>query len=190
MLVEAAEGDLPGKDETVLLQHLAACEDCRAEFSRLRAAVRAVRLAVPEIAPDERYLTPERLDRLVAARERRQKLFRLVTYRQFVAAAAAACIVISGAFIAANLLGMHEGRGAASEPMQAALPSPYVPAVLAAPRYGEPVTVVHDMAGAPDGSPVWAESGPNEELVQTDTAGVFVPVNHVFYDAEEASHWW
>lgn len=190
VLVEMAEGSLAGRDETAALQHLAACEECRAEFGRLRAAVGAVRRAVPELAPQERYLTSERLDRLMAAHARSGKLFKLVTYRQFIGGAAAACIVISGAFIAAHLIGMHEGATAVPSPQQAAAPSPYVPVVLAAQRYGEPMTVVHGTSGAPDGRQVWAEPAPNESLVETDTSGVFVPVNHAFYDAEESSHWW
>lgn len=190
-LLDSAEGELSEQEQSLLAEHLAGCSQCRAEFQRLRTAAAAVCQATDDLAPLESYLTAERLDRLMAAYAHGRKTIRLITYRGLVAAAAVAVILVSGAFIAQSLVSMFR----AAEPMGpgpiiAAGRSfpPAIPVVLAFTSQDEPMRVIRSLTVQGEGQPVW--EGRPVRFVGTNSAGLRVPVNHVFYDPEESSHWW
>jgi hypothetical protein len=188
MLVGAAENALSGDEAARLREHLDACETCRMELAGLRTAVVALRGTLEELAPRRNYLTEPRLQRLMAYYHRGPKIFRLVTYRQFVAAAAAVAIVVSTAFIAANAIRMQQPLR--EPPMVTEVPAPrYIPVVLAASGQGEPLNVVRPLS--PGGWPAAVAGAPaGGELASTSSAHMTIPVNHAFYDPEESSHWW
>ncbi len=198
-LLEAAEGCLTGEELRVVEGHLARCTSCRAEFEELRTAAGALRDAVSELAPAESYLTPDRRRRLMAARAEGvyaegSRMFHLVSYRRFIAMAAAAAILVSIGSIGTGLVRMwryqpREKRIAA----KSGAPS-YVSVVLAAPGHGEPVKVVRSIpvssVASAEGWTLPAEGMPAGGLVPAESVGVRVPVDHAYYDPEESSRWW
>jgi hypothetical protein len=197
LLLEAADGELPDAVRRSLQTHLAVCNACRTTFEQTEKAVAALRQAASELAHEQPHLTPQRRKRLLVAYEQRQaehfqeaKLFRLVTYRRFVAAAAAAAILVSAGFIASSLVRM--ARPVEQEPVIAGGPVPagYVPVVMAASGQGEPVSIIRRIAVAGEAWPLGDEPAGGARLVRSDSAGVMVPVDHAFYDPEESSHWW
>lgn len=189
-LLDAAEGALEADEDRLLRTHLAGCAKCSAEFDAITAGMHALRRAVPVVAPREHYLTRARRDRVSDGGGPR--IFRLATYRQFVGAAAAAAILISAAFITAQVLGILDARRLQDAPAVAAQqPAPglrYAPLTVSAPGQTEPISVAHTMR--PVAAAVQAPAPPPTPPLRTDTAGITVPVNHAFYDPEEASHWW
>lgn len=190
-LLEAAEDELPQDERARLDEHLAHCRACRAEFEGLRRAADALRVAAVELAPPRPYLTPERFRRLMAAHEGAPKIFKLVTYRQFVAVAAAAAIIVSVAVIAWHVGQMRQVGEQDPFFVQAPASLPYVPVVLATTgRQGEPMNVVRSLPAGAEFGPLWDGSPSAVRLVGADSAGVLVPVDHVFYDPEESSRWW
>jgi len=108
--LEALDGALSEPDSGGLREHLGRCGSCRAEFERLRKGWTAFRIALPELAPRERYLTTARLERLMNARSGSRAPLRLITLRRFVAAAAVAIILVSGFFIASDVVRMWEAE--------------------------------------------------------------------------------
>ena len=189
-LLEAAEGRLAVAEAQALDRHLARCEACRAELGALRRAVEALRAAIPELAPQETYLTAERLNGLMEGHGRHTRIFRLVSYRQFVAAAAVAAIVVSTAFITWNL--RQETAPPIDGPSIVAgpLPSPYVPVVMATTGHGDPTSVVGSLPASIGVRPIPQRTDPPLRLVRTDSPGLIVPVDHVLYDPAESSRWW
>jgi hypothetical protein len=160
----------------------------------LSSASRALRDELQELAPPGPHLTPERLGRIMAARTGPPKLFRLVTYRQFVAAAAAAAILISAAFIAHTLVRVW--RQPAATPQREALgvrrpvgPST-APVLLTTMGQGDPLDVVRSVPAPGSRLPDWGETISAVHLIGANSAGLSVPVDHAFYDAEESSRWW
>ena len=108
--LEALDGALSKPDLSRLREHLDRCGSCRAEFERLHKGWNAVRIALPELAPRERYLTTARLERLMNFRSGGRAPLRLMTLRRFVAAAAVAIILVSGFFIASDVVRMWEAE--------------------------------------------------------------------------------
>jgi anti-sigma factor RsiW len=187
-LLEAAEGCLAGQELHSVEEHLARCEACRAEFEELRTASCALRDAVPELAPAQSYLTPDRRRRLMAAYAEGPKLFRLVTYRRFIALAAAAAILISAGAIVLNL-GRPWHHRQDKTPVAVQLPQ-YLPVVLAAAGQGEPVSVFRSIPVSTEAGSAWDEPARGGRIVRADSAGVRIPVDHAYYDPEESSLWW
>ncbi len=194
-LLDAADEALGRQEAARLEEHLDGCPACRAELSELRTGANALRRAAPELAPKRRYLTVERYASLLAARGRPARIFRLATYPQFVALAAAAAILISAATIAWHVQ-FAAAPQAPAAPLAPAVPlaegphpQGYVPVVLATHGQGEPVNVVRGIAL---GGIAWPprEQPAAPTLVRTDTRGVTVPVDHAFYDPDTSSHWW
>jgi hypothetical protein len=186
-LLEAAEGVLSADDETAVEAHLARCAKCRAEFGELRRGVDGLRGSVPVLAPRERYLTHARMDQVLGGEGPR--IFQLATYRQFVAAAAAAAIVVSAAFIGARFLGARDARRLMdTRPVAVRTDPPMrrLPVMVEPPGQGQPITVAHSVLTP---APIPAQFG-SQAVLRTDTPGVTVPVNHALYDPEESSHWW
>jgi len=188
-LLDAAEGCLAGQELHSLEEHLGGCGQCRAEYEELRTASCALRDVVGDLAPAGSYLTPGRRRRLMAAYAEGPRLFRLVTYQRFVAAAAAAAIVISAGYIVLNLRQMWRHRQSESPvAVQPRVPS-YLPVMLTTAGQGEPVNVVRSI---PVGAESWLlpDESAGARVVRTDSVGVRIPVDHAFYDPEESSHWW
>jgi anti-sigma factor RsiW len=188
--LEAAEGDLKGDGRGALEEHLVVCEACRTEFDELGKAVGALREAVGGLAPVRRYLTAERRERLMAAYADEPKLFRLITYRRFIAAAAAVAIVVSGAVIATSVARMTRSRPKELPVAAGPVAAPYVPVILAATGQGGPVNVIRSIPVGTEAWSQWDEPARGARIVRTDSAGVRIPVDHAFYDPEESSHWW
>lgn len=191
-LLEAAEGELEQSEQSLLSAHLAGCPECRAEFEELQRAAEALRRFTPELAPRERYLTPARLRCLLDARAHGPRLFRLFTYRQFIAAAAAAAILISATLIGHNVMRMWPRPEVEVIPEVAQGPAavPSIPVVLAATAQDEPMSVVRKLPAPSPIIPDWETPGGGARLVAADSPGVRIPVDHAFYDPEESSRWW
>ncbi len=194
-LLKAVEGELPQPELSRLREHLDGCRHCREEFEGLREASGALRVAVSELAPRETYLTPARLERLMGAHSVGPRIFKLATYRQFVAGAAAAAILISAAFIAFNLARMEPAadaiRGEQTALVRDAGTPPYAPpVVLVATGQGEPADVVRSLTVSGRSRLVSGESPQGARLLRADSAGVRIPVEHLFYDPEQSSRWW
>ena len=150
-----------------------------------------LREAIPSLAPRQAYLTRARMQRLMAAHSGSAKIFRLVSYRRFVAAAAAAAILVSAAFITVNLGRMREASQPDELPLaQIPAPSHYVPVVLAATGSGEPGNALGRMSVIQEARTPWAEQPGGERPVGMDSPGIIVPVHHAFYDPEESPYWW
>jgi len=189
-LVDAVEGQLQGQTESRVRQHLASCEACRTEFDLLHRGVGVLRDTIPALAPHQAYLTRARMERLMAARSGSAKIFRLVSYRAFVAAAAAAAILVSAAFITAALGRTHQTSSQAPAFAQAPVPRVYVPVVLAATRHGEPGNAVGRISVVEKARTHWVQGPGGEWPVGMDSPGAIVPVHHAFYDPEESPYLW
>ena len=195
LLLEAAEERRPLTGPA--LDHVGSSEACEAEYAALKRAVDAVRDALPVLAPQVQYLTAERLARLMDAHARHTRIFRLVTYRQFVAAAAVVAIVVSTAFIAWNLgqarsaAGLDEPPAVLAGLAGARLPDPYMPVVAATAAVGDLVTLVGSLPASVSAEPATQRRADSMiQLVHTDSIGISVPVDHFLYDPEESSRWW
>ena len=148
-LLDVVEGRAAGEERAAVDVHLGGCPQCRAEFEELAEGLHGLLAAMPVVAPRERYLTHARLE-CIMGREA-PRLFQLATYRQFVAAAAAVAIVISGAFIVAHVLGIRDARRLQEAPPVALRTEPlvhYVPVMVAAPGQGQPINVAQVMPAA------------------------------------------
>jgi len=190
LLVDAAEDALPRPQREALDSHLGACAACRTQYELLSAGAASLRAALSELAPAEVYLTARRRKRLLEAAQA-PKLFRLLTYRQFVGAAAAAAILVSAVFIGLDVARMRSEPAVtrpAQPPVAQAL-APYVPVVLAAAGQGGPI-LVRNVSMEAEAPLVWEETGPGLLRVTADSPGLRVPVHHAFYDPDEASRWW
>jgi predicted anti-sigma-YlaC factor YlaD len=180
-LVELVEGELDSKTEARVRNHLQGCRNCRAEFELLRCASEALRQAAYEMAPVERYATPARIDRLMAAHSAAQRRPRLITFRRLVACAAAAVIAVCVPYIVGDLR-----RLGTAEPA----PEIYVPVVLAAVAHGEPLREIRPLTVSLPAAPQRVPADWSPRLVRLDPPVVRVPVDHAFYDPEECCRWW
>jgi len=183
-LVEAVEGALPPDEQALLRQHLEGCARCRAEFEALAHASQCLRDALADLVPEETYLTAARRERLLAARARGRKPIRLITWRRFVVAAAAAAIIVSVSFLVGDVLWLLRGGAGADGGVGERI----VVIVAAAPgeagraaRFVPVRATVAMPAGRPGAVP---------RVVRTDSPGLRVPVSNGLYDAEESSFWW
>jgi anti-sigma factor RsiW len=188
--LEIVDGQVPSQDTAAVRAHLDRCPACRAEVDQLCAGARALHSAVDLLAPRQRYLTPARLERLMAARQSSRKPFRIITLHRLVAAAAIAAIVASAPFLVGDfrrLLNPPE-----PPPMVASIPVPAWrgPVILAATGRENPMSVRRSLSPAADASLVASSSDQGPGLAVFDTPGVRVPVENVLYDPDESSHWW
>jgi len=188
-LLDFVDGDMPPQQKADVRAHLAECPACRAEVDQLRAGARAVRAAVEQLAPRQRYLTAERLERLMAARRRHRRPVRLLTFQRLVAAAAIAAIVATAPFLVRDFqryLNPPEQQPV-EQIAQPPLPEWHGRAILAAAGRENPTSVMRSL-------PVAAEApyvpDPRVSLATSDSPGLRVPVENVLYDPEESSHWW
>ncbi|MCK4283978.1 MAG: PDZ domain-containing protein, partial [Candidatus Brocadiae bacterium] len=99
---------LPQAQQRPLMEHLSRCGQCCAELAELQRASAALRLAIPEIAPRQPYLSTARLERLVAGQGGRPRPVKIITFRRFLAAAAVAAILVSAFFIVGDVRHMWE----------------------------------------------------------------------------------
>ncbi len=188
-LLDFVDGDMPPQQKAAVRDHLAECPACRAEVDQLRAGHRAVRAAVGQLAPRQRYLTAERLEMLTAARRRHRRPVRLMTFRRLVAAAAVAAIVATAPFLVGDfrrILAPPE-QAPQVQAAQATMPQWQGRAILAAAGRETPMSVMRSLPVAAEAPYVPA---PQVSLATSDTPGLRVPVENVLYDPEESSHWW
>jgi anti-sigma factor RsiW len=191
-LLEFSEGQLSRKESLEVQAHLESCVACRTVHERLTNAAEALRRTRSILAIGEGFLTPGRAERLMAAleardAEQRTRVVRLLTPRRFVAAAAAAVILVSAVFIAGDVARLRsEPRGGAVTAEATVPRDRYVPFVLTSTGSGSPMQVVR--RSQPE---LQYPTGIEDiSLVRTSSDGVRIPVRHVFYDAEESSLWW
>ncbi len=197
VVLDAIDGELSRSHMQAFQAHLAACDRCRAEFSRLRSASGALREAVSELAPPTSYVTARRVEGLFGAYGRRRAPIKLLTWHRFAAAAAVAAILASAPFIVSDVISLvAPGRPVAEDGWGSSGVS-----ATGVPSRGSRALVLTSTDGRPSGrSVVWVplRAGPpagggapgGVPLIRTDSEGVTVPVRHVFYDAEESSRWW
>jgi predicted anti-sigma-YlaC factor YlaD len=190
LLVDAADGEVAEGGDSPLGLHLAECSQCQGELEPLRQAALAVRAAVDELAPQEVYLTSERLGRLMIAYGRDTKVIKLRFHRGLVAATAVAAILVSATVIALSLPSMFTPPDApgliASQPV---LPSA-IPVVLTATGQGEPVRMIRAVTSNTLTPSTSGRLDRGVQFVRTNGSGVSVPVEHALYDPEESSRWW
>ena len=187
---DIAAGDVPPADAAAVRAHLDQCPACQAEVDQLRAGAQTLRAAAGVLAPGRRYLTPERLQRLMAAREAHRKPFKIITLHRLVAAAAVAAIVAAAPFLVGDfkqILNPPEQQPSALA--QAPIPEWRGPVILAATGRADPMSIMRSASAA---STSIAASSPPERvgLAVSDTPGLRVPVENVLYDPDESSHWW
>jgi len=196
-LLDYLEGELPAQDRAAAQDHLAECPACRAELDRLRAGADALRAAADELAPRQPYLTPERLQRLMAAREEQRRPIRLITLRRLVAAAAAAAIIAAAPFLIDDYRRLTSP--AEETPTLAQAPSPGMalaaaelrrPTILAAMSHDAPMSMLRSVPPGPEMPAALAALGQQGRWAVADTPGLRVPVENVLYDPDESSHWW
>lgn len=189
-LLDLVEGDVSPGVRDAIRAHLEECERCRTEFERIRVARRAVGLAVDALAPRNVYATERRIGQLMEAAQSAERPSKIFTFRRLVASAAAAAILVSVPFIVQDLRQMWSSPAPATGGRDIALlPVPMEHLVLASDDQVDhigPVRPVEAMSGR------GGSSSPRQrmQLASLDTEGVRVPVDHDYYDAEEAALWW
>jgi len=189
ILLEAADGALPGEEMSVVEEHLAGCAQCRSEYLRLKRASEALRETVLVIAPPTSHLTTRRRERLYGRMARRRAPIRLITWRRFVAAAAIAAIIASAPFIISDL--RQYRRSSALPPIAVESPPPASHVAVMLGVGVRPGRRSVEFAPVDFGSSRPYEAAlPTGRLIGADTAGISVPVSHPFYESEESSHWW
>jgi len=189
-LLDAVDGQIEEGELAALREHLARCSACRAEYDRLQSAAQALRTAAPVLAPQQKYLTNERLERLMVDYGRETRILRLYMSRGLVAAAAIAAILVSTAVIVVSLPGVVPGTQPAPMVAEAPARPPVVPVVLTSAGQGEPMRQFRRLTIESPEVPVWDRWDRDVRFVGNNTEGLVVPVNHVFYDPEESSRWW
>jgi hypothetical protein len=191
-LLEFVDGGMSAEEGAAVREHLAGCPMCRAEAEQLQAGARAVRAAVQHLAPAQHYLTPQRMERLMAAHRSSRRPFKIITMHRLVAAAAVAAIVAAAPFLVGDVARIlnpppEEQPGLVAE---APIPEWHGPAILAATGRGAPMSLMRSVSATAQAP---AEPGSPEgrmSLVISDTPGLRVPVESVLYEPEESSHWW
>jgi len=195
-LIHLADGTAGAALRRALKEHLAQCADCRAELALLRAGHDALRSTAGRLAPEARYLTRSRLKRLHRALAAQQEGYRRRVLRPLLACASIAAIVVSAFFLYHDMVAFRDRRQ--QEP--GAGPGRNVTRVrrwraqrvgLASVPQEQPLrVVVARMSMEPQGVSVAPLPKAPTGLVLTNTPGVRVPVDHVFYDAEQTGFWW
>jgi len=197
LLVDLLDGAPDEALRRELEQHIVGCADCRREYRLLQRGREALQAALPNLAPQNGYLTAERLERLLAPKADARP--RIITFRHFVAAAAAAVILVSGTFLYQDLRSLlgrtHEAptsAGAAMPPGMPAVRPAVVRVVLTpAPQDGESRVVIGHMVPATDRSGPYSPFAPSYgQVLRTTQEGVATPVRSALYDPEEAGYWW
>ena len=184
-LLDGVEGLLDEERAGQLSAHVAQCSACAGERRELERGRAALLAAVPLLAPSGGHLTEARLSRLMAARKSAGT--GIITLRRFVAAAAAAAILVSAGFIYGDL-----SRWLSEEDGEAPVRPQAVRVVLTPAGQGGARQVVtgHLVPRQPvfEGPPLqWREM---DGIVRASAEGVRVPVRNAGYDPEEADYWW
>ncbi len=198
-LIELLESSSEPEELEAVEKHAAECPDCRAELEFLREGLEALEESLQELAPEGRYLTRGRLRRLRRAFQLSRRKRRVSILGSLVASAAVAAILVSGLFIYQDVGSLFRapsppqprvartlgGRGAGLSSVRVGLAS--------SPQEGRLREVwgyvrAEDVTEMP--SPGAVESLQGADLVLTSSPGVYVPVDNIFYDAEQAGYWW
>jgi len=189
-LLDALDGALDSAQKSALDDHLSRCASCRAEMRRLREGLEAVRLAAEELAPRQRYLTTERLGRLMVAYGRKTRVVSLHLPRGLVAAAAVAAICVSAVVIALSMRAPSALPPAARYAATEAPYGPALPVVLTTVAPGEPMRTIRPVTLGPLGARSEGQAGRLRPFVPISNPGLIVPADHTLYDPEESSRWW
>jgi len=193
-LLDLLEGTIGPEQRTAVEQHLGQCEECSAELAMLQRGRDALMASLENVAPEGRYLTERRMGRLLGGLEGRVQRRPILTIRRFIAAAAAAAILVSFLHIYDDVSSMLRPEPQPSAVYPSALRLvPLGPAGIVAltPTPGaRQLDVVFDYMEA--GSAAEAPAAPvrNADLIRTTSSGINVPVQNAFYDCKEAGCWW
>jgi len=197
-LLELAEecgepGVLPG-----VVEHLSQCPECQAELELLRAGRAALESALLQLAPHRRHLTRRRLRRMRKALAAPGPRRRAPALGALVAFASVTAIIVSGFFIYRSLSSLlavppvsestvaqeSQVPGVVLQPVRIGLASsPQQDRLHVVPGY------VRAEGTRPQTPAPW-EYASQGDLVLTSSPGVHVPVEHIFYDPEQAGYWW
>ena len=193
-LLDLLEGTIGPEQQLSIDGHVARCEACRAELRMVKRGREALVASLEELVPPGKYLTQQRLDRLLGAFGERTRRSRIVTLRRLVAAAAAAAILVSCLFIYQSvrfsLAGKEQPR-VAERPAAATAPSGWASmvALTSSPDERHPKIVFRYMkAGGGSGAP--AAFVRPADMMRATSPGVRVPAQNALYDYEEAGYWW
>ena len=196
-LLDLLEQGAGARDAQPAEAHLAACGQCRDEYELLRRGREAVLAAAEQLAPEDAYLTPQRLQELAEAPGPRRRWPRIIRLERLVAAAAAAAILVSTLSIYMHLRSPREGAQDATGSESASASSmtgrtgPVMEAYTMVPDQGQPRVVTAQMMLAPRAAAVAPAEGLwRGELVRTSSPGLYVPVRNPLYDFEESAWWW
>lgn len=193
-LLALLEGDIGPEERAAVQDHLERCDECRNELRMLQRGRDALVASLQQVAPSGRYLTQGRLDRLLGASEAPAETPRIITLRRFIAAAAAAAILVSSLFIYGDVRSILDRRrqpemaypsvarvpGSGLASMVALSPTPH--------DYRLDIVLGYTGGGSAWGTPA-AQVRP-ANLIRTTSPGIDVPVRNAFYDSEEAGFWW
>ena len=193
-LLDLSEGTINPEQRAAVQQHLGQCDECRAELAMLQRGRDGLEASLEQVAPVGRYLTEGRMGRLLGAFEVRAQQPRIITLRRFIAAAAAAAILVSFRFIYADVRSMLTPKQQPGETYPTALRvSPLGPAGIVAltpTPEDHGLNVVFEYLKASPAGGATAAPVPPADLVRTISPGIDVPVQNAFYDCQEAGCWW
>ena len=199
-LVDLLGGSLQPEVQQELEAHLGQCEACRREHELLQRGHRALADSLPQVAPRGAYLTEQRYIRLLEAARSQRHPSRIITLRRFVAAAAAAIIVVCVPYVvkdfgelltpAAPPAGTHVARVPAAPRYRA--PEPVRVFLASGPERGNLRETVGHMAADLDvmsPSPGFGVQ-PATQVLRTTGRDVHIPVRNALYDEQETGYWW
>jgi predicted anti-sigma-YlaC factor YlaD len=193
-LLDLVEGDLDDGEAQEVRDHLDDCELCREEADCLRAGLNGIRDAVPLQVGTGPHLTPSRRKAALQAARKERKKTRLVTWRKFAGAAAAAMLLVSAWFLAQDLLFTEtKPPRRRTAPGRMAQVPPRIPS-RSKERAG-PVQQVTLNSGdkEPSSAPRRVSrpgDGPPREVMFNQPAEVQVPVQNAYYEPRRERYWW
>ncbi len=196
-LVDLVEGALDPAAERLVREHLEGCSACREEFGQLELGRVALLDSLPALAPDGGHLTQQRFHRLLEAGAGARSTSKIITFRRFLGAAAAAAVLVCIPYLASDIRSVLRGTDVPA-PAEVAVgdfrpaPAPGAESVM--------VTAAHASANSRDVVGYFVpglregdrpmEGRQMMRVIRSSALGVEAPVRNVLYDAEEAGYWW
>ena len=196
-MLDLVEGGLDEDVADRVRDHLDECPSCREEADSLRAGLNGLRDIVTFQVGSGPHLTPSRREATLKAARQARKKTRLVTWRKFAGAAAAAMLLVSGFFLAQDLFsgagqpkeGTRAGGGAT-----AVIPRS-LPRRGGSNRNGSPIRTVglggvgnerpkSDARGLPRRPPQ------PKDMMYNQPADIQVPVQNARYEPRRERYWW
>jgi len=194
-LLDVLENAATPQEREAVQAHLAECEACRTELARLKRGMAGLTTYLSESGVKHPHETSDQVRRMLAAIEEGSRKASAVTWRRFVASAAAAAILVSCYFIYHDLRLLDKIRRSGESPV-AVTPveleryAPGMQVALTSSAGDRRQSVVQGYVRVGEIGGTAAPAPPRGDLILTSSPGVYVPVNNVFYDSEEADYWW